>query len=363
VNLKRWTTIVLAALALAACGNPAVGAPVARLDNVILTQQQLDQRIATAKQATQDLAKKNGQPVPPDTDIERQLVTGPTGPNGFIRQNLILSLAHQRGVSITDKEVDELIAQFRERAKGNQAGITLEQAIQSQLGLPGPDSADFRQFVSSLVAQQKIAETLVTTDTVRQELSNELMAQATQQVDQVHAAHILVETEDDAKKVLDRLAKGEEFEALAKELSKDPGSAANGGDLGWLQKGQTVPEFDKAIFEELKPGETTKTPVKTQFGFHLIKVLEHTQRPAMTQEQAQASIEQGLGQRLQERRGAALQQLLTEEHDNALKAGRLVEPPAEPTAAPAPPQAQPGGNPAQPEPTQPAAPPASTTTP
>src|SRR5205807_1367997 len=112
-------------------------------------------------------------------------------------------------------------------------------------------------------------------------------------------------------------------------------------------KGQTVPEFDKAIFEDLKPGEITKTPVKTQFGYHIIKLIERDQRPAMTEEQAKQAVEQGLAQQVQTRRGEALQKLLADEHDNAKKAGRLEEPNyPEPTPAPAPPeQPQPTPNP------------------
>jgi peptidyl-prolyl cis-trans isomerase C len=331
VNFKRLAIMVAAALALVACGSLAVGKPVARVDNVILSREELDKRIDRAQKVSQSLAEKQGQPAPTAQDIERRLV------GQFVQQNLILSLARARGVAISDNDVDGRIAQIRQGIQSSQSGITLEDAIQSQLGLPSADSTEFRQFISSLVAQGRIAETLVTTDTVRQQLTTQMMTQASQKVDQAHAAHILVETEDDAKKVLDRLAKGEQFEALAKELSKDPGSAPNGGDLGWLQKGQTVPEFDKAIFEDLKPGETTKTAVKTQFGFHIIKLLERDQRAAMTEEQAKQAVEQGIPGELQNQRGQALQKLLADEHDSAKKAGRLDEPDyAEPTAQPAP---------------------------
>src|SRR5262249_25491000 len=184
--------------------------------------------------------------------------------------------------------------------------------------------------------------TLVTTDTVRQDLTAQMMARTTEKVDQAHVAHIVVQTEDEAKQVLDRLARGEAFEALAKELSKDPGSAANGGDLGWIQKGQTVPEFDQVIFSDLKPGETTKTPVQIQSGFHIIKVLAREPRAMMTEEEARQAVEQGLEQELQTRRGQALQQLIADAHTKAKNEQRLVEPEyAETTPEPAPEQAQP----------------------
>src|SRR5207247_10952804 len=127
-----------------------------------------------------------------------------SGPSGFINQNLILSLARQRGISISDNDVDDLITTIRARIQQSGA-TTIEDAVQGQLGLPGVESTEFRQFISSLVAQRKLSETLVTTDTVRQEMTAQMMAQTTQKVEQGHAAHILVETEDEAKKVLDRL--------------------------------------------------------------------------------------------------------------------------------------------------------------
>ncbi len=87
---------------------------------------------------------------------------------------------------------------------------------------------------------------------------------------QIRASHILVKSEDDAKKILDQLKKGGDFAKIAKEKSIDTGSAKNGGDLGFFSRGQMVPEFEKAAFN-LKEGEVSG-PVKTQFGYHIIKV-------------------------------------------------------------------------------------------
>ena len=88
--------------------------------------------------------------------------------------------------------------------------------------------------------------------------------------EEVHARHILVKTEDEAKAIIKDLDAGKDFAEIAKEKSTD-GSKSDGGDLGYFTKGRMVPEFEKAAFA-LKPGEYTKTPVKTQFGFHVIKV-------------------------------------------------------------------------------------------
>lgn len=89
---------------------------------------------------------------------------------------------------------------------------------------------------------------------------------------QIHASHILVADEATAKEVKDKLSKGEKFEDLAKEYSTDPGSSQNGGDLGWFGKGAMVKEFENAAFK-LKEGEVSE-PIKTQYGFHIIKVTE-----------------------------------------------------------------------------------------
>ena len=89
---------------------------------------------------------------------------------------------------------------------------------------------------------------------------------------EVHARHILVETEDQAKAVLERLNKGEDFAKVSAELSKDPGSGQQGGDLGWFTKERMVPEFAEAAFK-LEPGKLSD-PVKTQFGWHVLKVEE-----------------------------------------------------------------------------------------
>ena len=87
-----------------------------------------------------------------------------------------------------------------------------------------------------------------------------------------HARHILVENEADAKAIITKLKAGGKFEDLAKQ-SKDPGSAANGGDLGWATPASFVKPFSDALVA-LKPGQLTDTPVKTQFGYHVIKLEE-----------------------------------------------------------------------------------------
>jgi len=94
------------------------------------------------------------------------------------------------------------------------------------------------------------------------------------------AHHILVKTEAEAKKLIAELgSKKAKFEDLAKKYSKDPGSAKNGGALDWSDRRAFVPEFSDAL-AGLKKGEITKTPVKTQFGYHIIR-LDDTRTPKL----------------------------------------------------------------------------------
>jgi len=98
------------------------------------------------------------------------------------------------------------------------------------------------------------------------------------EVEQVHAQHILVADEATAKEVLDKLNKGEKFEDLAKAYSTDTGNKDKGGDLGWFPKGAMVPEFENAAFALQKPGDTSGV-VHTQYGYHIIRLIERGVRP------------------------------------------------------------------------------------
>jgi parvulin-like peptidyl-prolyl isomerase len=133
-------------------------------------------------------------------------------------------------------------------------------------------------------------------DFVRGNLLVEKLAQLYGQGEQVHARHILVATEDEARQVLARLQAGEDFAQVAQEVSTDTGSAQNGGDLGWFGRGTMVAPFETAAFS-LTVGQISQ-PVQTQFGFHIIEVLERGLRPDpqafqtwFTQVKAQAQVE------------------------------------------------------------------------
>jgi peptidyl-prolyl cis-trans isomerase C len=153
--------------------------------------------------------------------------------------------------------------------------------------------------------------------------------------EEIHAAHILVPTEDEAKAVIAELDKGGDFAALAKAHSKDPGSA-NGGDLGWFKRDDMVSEFATAAFA-LKPGEYTKTPVKTRFGWHVIKLLDRRQAAPPTFEQAHDELRQAMIQENLSRILADARKSVTVERFNMNgsipKPTDTAEPPPGPDAA------------------------------
>ena len=121
------------------------------------------------------------------------------------------------------------------------------------------------------------------------------------------ARHILVEKEADAKAIIASIKKGGKFEDIAKKQSKDPGSGANGGDLDWANPGSYVAEFTEAMLK-LNKGQMTDSPVKTQFGFHIIRVddIRAAQLPAFEELKPQ------IAQQLEQQRLAAFQQGLRE---------------------------------------------------
>jgi peptidyl-prolyl cis-trans isomerase C len=110
-----------------------------------------------------------------------------------------------------------------------------------------------------------------------------------------HARHILVENEADAKAIIAKLKGGAKFDELAKQ-SKDPGSAANGGDLGWADPEGFVPEFSKAM-TSLQKGAITETPVKTQYGYHVIKLEDTRAVQIPPLEEVKDRVAEGLQQR------------------------------------------------------------------
>jgi peptidyl-prolyl cis-trans isomerase C len=141
-----------------------------------------------------------------------------------------------------------------------------------------------RLLMDSLLATEGKA---ATTDEAMKKVYDDAAKQIASE-QEVHARHILVETEDEAKAIKAELDKGADFAELAKKKSKDPG-ASDGGDLGFFTKDQMVPEFSTAAFA-LEPGKISD-PVKSQFGWHIIKVEEKRNRKPPEFDQVKTQIE------------------------------------------------------------------------
>ncbi len=129
--------------------------------------------------------------------------------------------------------------------------------------------------------------------------------------DQVKASHILVETEEKAKEIFNRINNGEDFAKLAESFSKDSGTAQRGGDLGFFGKGKMIPEFEKVAFS-LKPGEVSQ-PLKSRFGYHIIKVIEKKEGSQLSIEEVREKIENKLISEKQRKLFESLIERLTKE--------------------------------------------------
>jgi peptidyl-prolyl cis-trans isomerase C len=146
------------------------------------------------------------------------------------------------------------------------------------------------QVVQDFWLQKQIAEK-VTPEKMKQAYEEKVKNMPAE--DEVHARHILGATEPEAKAIIADLKKGAAFDKLAKEKSTDKASGAEGGDLGWFKKTDMVKEFADAAFA-LKKGELSQTPVKTQFGYHVIKVEDRRKAPPPSFEELSGQIHQDL---------------------------------------------------------------------
>jgi len=141
---------------------------------------------------------------------------------------------------------------------------------------------------------QEETKAAITDEALRQTYEDAVKSVGGQE--EVRARHILVEKEDEAKAILDQLKGGADFATLAKEKSKDPG-AAEGGDLGYFTKDQMVPEFAEVAFK-MYPGQLSN-PVKTQFGWHIIKLEDKRTKQPPEFEKVKDQIEQFLARKAQ----------------------------------------------------------------
>lgn len=191
-------------------------------------------------------------------------------------KDVLRDLVHEKVLSkkfkVTDEELNKEIENLKEMY-----GVQYDLAVQQN----GEEA--IRDMVKLDLLRQKAAmEDMKVTDEELKKYYNEYKPK-------VKASHILVDDEKTAKDIKAKLEKGEDFAKLAKEYSKDTGSAQNGGDLGWFGPGKMVEEFEKAAYA-LKVGEISD-PVKTQFGYHIIKVTDKEEKKSFDEMKEEIEFE------------------------------------------------------------------------
>lgn len=234
-----------------------------------------------------------------------------------VLQELVYEKILSDKYKVTDKELDKKLDELK-----TQLGENYEMALAQS----GMDEAALKDSIKVQMLQEKaaLASVKVTEKEVKEYYD--------QQKPEIHARHILVEDEATAKEIKEKLNKGEDFAKLAKESSKDTGSAENGGDLGWFGQGAMLPEFENAAYA-LKKDEISE-PVKSQYGYHVIQLLDKKEKKSF--EESKAEIEKEL--KLSKLDAASVQKALNKEvkdanvkvSDKDLKDTFKTEEPAEP---------------------------------
>jgi peptidyl-prolyl cis-trans isomerase C len=215
------------------------------------------------------VAKVNGQPILL-SDVKAAVQNLPPNAQSLPPQTLYPML------------VDQMIDGRALVAEAHRTGLDKDPEVQRQVA-----AADEQALETALL--HKEIGPLVTEAAVRARYDADIAGKSGEE--EVHARHILVPDEATAKTIIADLNKGGDFAALSKQYSKDPSAAQQGGDLGFFKKDEMVPEFANAAFA-LQPGQIDQTPVHTQFGWHVIQVIERRTDPPPSFEQASQELRQ-----------------------------------------------------------------------
>ncbi|CBS85628.1 peptidylprolyl isomerase [Azospirillum lipoferum] len=219
--------------------------------------------------------------------------------------------------------IDQLVSGKLVASAGYKAGLADSAEVKDEIKR-AEERAVQRAFI------QKEIKARITPDAMQKAYQDFLKENPAQE--EVKAAHILVEKEDEAKAIIAQLKKGGDFAKLAKEKSKDAAAAAQGGDLGYFTKDAMVEPFANAAFA-MKPGEISKEPVKTQFGYHIIKVEDKRTQPQPTLDEVKPQLEQTLSKDIVT---ALVEELRGKAKIETFQLDGSPMPKEEPAAAPAP---------------------------
>ncbi len=216
---------------------------------------------------------------------ELEKVGGKSVLGRMIDQEVIRQAAKKQNLTVSDQDVQEELNNFKQQ-------FPSEDAFNQALANEGMTMEEFKSQVKDRLLLDKLATKDVQVSQEDIKKYYEEHGKEFAEPEQVRARHILVDTEEEAKAVLDRLKKGEDFAKVAQEKSKDTTSAIKGGDLGFFERGAMVPEFDKTVFS-MKVNDLSE-PVKTQFGYHIIQLLEKKEAKQPTLEEVSSKIEKQL---------------------------------------------------------------------
>jgi peptidyl-prolyl cis-trans isomerase C len=262
----------------------------ARVNGETVTRPEFEEAVAALEQ-------RNQGPVPPEQ--RDRIFRGVL--DQLVGMKLLAQEAATRKVAVADADVDAQIAQMRQRFPSEDV---FNQALKQQNKTVPILKAEAR---SNLAIERMLDEILASRIAVTPAQAQDFYAKNPaqfQRPEQVRASHILIGVQQGAdvaakaaakrkaEGILKQVKAGGDFSALARTNSEDPGSAVNGGDLGFFQRGQMVPPFDQAAFT-LGAGATSEL-VETQFGYHIIRVIEKRPGGAVTLEEVRPQLEEYL---------------------------------------------------------------------
>jgi parvulin-like peptidyl-prolyl isomerase len=230
MQMRKVAVMCVLALALVSCSKKEAevkGTFLAKIDNTAITQADYDREFQTLP------------------DYAQQIFSDDAGKEKFLNEIINKELLYKEAVRKGYDKGQDYLKKVEEFKKLSLVSELFEKEIMAKAKVSDQEAKDYYD-----------------------KNKDEFVA-----AKEIKASHILVKTEDEALKVLSRLKNGEKFEAVAKAVSIDTGSAKNGGDLGFFKKGQMVPEFERAA-ASLKVGSITTSPVKSPFGYHIIKVTD-----------------------------------------------------------------------------------------
>lgn len=232
------------------------------------------------------VATVNGEKISEDELHERLVAQyGQELLDTLITGKVIEQEVKKENIKVTQEEIDEEKAAYAESYGGEE---TLKQTLETS----GLTMADFEEDIESYLATKKLLEPRIEITEEDMKAYFEENKDSFAQQEQVNASHILVEDEETAKEVIGKLNDGGDFAELAAEYSIDESNKDAGGDLGFFGKGDMAEEFEEMAFS-LEPGKISD-PVKTEYGYHVIKVAEKKEAKEAVYEDVKEEIQNRL---------------------------------------------------------------------